>query len=583
MNKETQRIIVASILITLVAYFYPTFWTVNNPTSDEPHLDTINNTILADENNLIDETNNISPQKNQIDNEYKQIDIVVKNRLYNTTISNYSGGTIINSIMVEKNNGKYKYLQKNLPQLANLNQNTIINVDNTQDEQPVVLNGGNCNPCLGYYDNNLNEYQYFDRPFRIITPNIETEYNLEESDSLTIDFQYTWNDMVINKSVTFYGNSYETHHQYSIENELSNKFEIIWYGGLKPIDEEDFNWDAGGMMSVSGSNAMIGQNDETESIKITDDQRYIEKEEYNGNTDWASVRTKYFIAAILSDRGADYGTMSGYIDSSNQFPSYNVTLGYYNRQSMTTSVYLGPLDIDHIVRLNNTLDETINFGFQIVRPIGKFVLWFLKLIHNTFNLNYGVCLIIFAVIIQLLTSPLTKKTYESSRKMQEIQPLVKKIQEKYKNDAQKMNQEVMNIYRDKGVNPLGGCLPLLLQMPLLMAIFSVFRDTIEFRGASFFLWISDLSQPDIIFHLPFSIPLYGDHVAFLPILMGISIFLTQKLSMATMDPAQKPMMYIMNGFFILIFNSFPAGLNLYYTVYNLLNYYQQKSIRSQNK
>ena len=187
------------------------------------------------------------------------------------------------------------------------------------------------------------------------------------------------------------------------------------------------------------------------------------------------------------------------------------------------------------------------------------------------------------MIIQVLTSPLTKKTYESSRKMQEIQPLVKKIQEKYKNDAQKMNQEVMNIYRDKGVNPLGGCLPLLLQMPLLMAIFSVFRDTIEFRGASFFLWISDLSQPDIIFHLPFSIPLYGDHVAFLPILMGISIFLTQKLSMATMDPAQKPMMYIMNGFFILIFNSFPAGLNLYYTIYNLLNYYQQKSIRSQSK
>ena len=114
MNKETQRIIIASILITLVAYFYPTFWTVNNPTSDEPHVDTINNTILADENNVIDEVNNISQQNNQIDKQYKQIDIVVKNRLYNTTISNYSGGTIINSIMSEKSDGKYKYLQKKL-------------------------------------------------------------------------------------------------------------------------------------------------------------------------------------------------------------------------------------------------------------------------------------------------------------------------------------------------------------------------------------------------------------------------------------------------------------------------------------
>ena len=389
--------------------------------------------------------------------------------------------------------------------------------------------------------------------------------------------------MVINKSVTFYGDSYKTNHTYSVENTLNNKFEIIWDGGLKPIDLEDFNWADGGMMNPGSGNAMVGQSGETESIKITDKERYIKREEYNGDTDWASVRTKYFIAALLSNDNTDYAAMNGYVNKDYEYPEYNISLGYYNRQTMNTSVYLGPLDIDHISRLNNTLDDTINFGFKIVRPIGKFVLWFLKLMHNTFNLNYGICLIIFAGIVQFLTSPLTKKTYESSQKMQQIQPLVKKIQEKYKNDAQKMNQEVMKIYRDKGVNPLGGCLPLLLQMPLLMAIFSVFRDTIEFRGASFFLWINDLSQPDIIFNLPFSIPLYGDHIAFLPILMGLSIFLTQKLSMATMDPAQKPMMYIMNGFFILIFNGFPAGLNLYYTVYNLLNYYQQKTIRSKNQ
>ena len=111
-------------------------------------------------------------------------------------------------------------------------------------------------------------------------------------------------------------------------------------------------------------------------------------------------------------------------------------------------------------------------------------------------------------------------------------------------------------------------------------MFVVFRSTIEFRGASFVFWINDLSQPDILFYLPFHIPLYGGHVALLPILMGISIYMTQRISMATMDPNQKPVMYIMNGFFILIFNSFPSGLNLYYTVYNLLNYYQQKLINT---
>ena len=145
-----------------------------------------------------------------------------------------------------------------------------------------------------------------------------------------------------------------------------------------------------------------------------------------------------------------------------------------------------------------------------------------------------------------------------------------------------MNQEIMALYKEKGVNPLGGCLPMLLQMPLLFSLFVVFKSTIEFRGAEFIFWISDLSQPDIIFNLPFTLPLYGGHVAILPVLMGVSIFLTQRMSMATMDPAQKPMMYIMNVFFVLLFNQFPSGLNLYYTTYNILNYFQQRSIRMQS-
>ena len=107
----------------------------------------------------------------------------------------------------------------------------------------------------------------------------------------------------------------------------------------------------------------------------------------------------------------------------------------------------------------------------------------------------------------------------------------------------------------------------------------MFRSTIEFRGAPFFGWISNLSQPDTIFNLPFYIPIYGDQVAFLPLLLGISMFLTQKMSMANMDKQQKPMMYMMSAFFFLIFNSFPSGLNLYYLIYNILNYLQQRSLK----
>ena len=117
-------------------------------------------------------------------------------------------------------------------------------------------------------------------------------------------------------------------------------------------------------------------------------------------------------------------------------------------------------------------------------------------------------------------------------------------------------------------------------MPLLMALFIVFRSTIEFRGQPFILWIKDLSKPDIVFHLPFNIPIYGDGVAILPLLMGVTLFLTMRMSSATMDKNQKPVMYFMNVFFILLFNTFPSGLNLYYTAYNVLSFFQQRSIKN---
>ena len=121
---------------------------------------------------------------------------------------------------------------------------------------------------------------------------------------------------------------------------------------------------------------------------------------------------------------------------------------------------------------------------------------------------------------------------------------------------------------------------MLLQMPLLMALFVVFRSTIEFRGQAFVFWITDLSKPDIIFSLPFNVPIYGDGVAILPLIMGITLFMTMRMSSATMDKSQKPVMYFMNGFFILLFNTFPSGLNLYYTAYNVMSFLQQRGIKS---
>jgi len=134
----------------------------------------------------------------------------------------------------------------------------------------------------------------------------------------------------------------------------------------------------------------------------------------------------------------------------------------------------------------------------------------------------------------------------------------------------------MKLYKEHGVNPLGGCLPLLLQMPLLFALFQVFRSTIELRNAPFIFWINDLSGPDIVYNLPFSLPIYGDHIAVLPLIMGITMFLQQKMMPTQASGQQKFMSYFMTGFFILLFNNFPSGLNLYYTLFNVFTILQQK-------
>ena len=217
----------------------------------------------------------------------------------------------------------------------------------------------------------------------------------------------------------------------------------------------------------------------------------------------------------------------------------------------------------------------MNFGFSLIRPISLGVLWLLKYFYGWFP-NYGVVLILFSLVVKIVVFPLTKKSHQSSKEMQALQPEVSKLKEKHKNNPQKLNQATMNLYKERGVNPLGGCLPLLIQMPLLISLFQVFRSTIELRGAYFAGWITDLSAPDVVFRLPFSVPLYGDGFAILPIIMGVTMFIQQKMMPTQASGQQKFLSYFMTGFFVLLFNGFPSGLNLYYTLFNILTILQQK-------
>jgi len=171
---------------------------------------------------------------------------------------------------------------------------------------------------------------------------------------------------------------------------------------------------------------------------------------------------------------------------------------------------------------------------------------------------------------------------DSMRKMQALQPMINEIREKYKDDTQKMNMQMMKLYKEYGVNPASGCLPLLLQMPILYALWAVFRSAIELRQANFVWWITDLANPDVILHLPFKIPLFGiNQLSGLALLMGITMFIQQKMSIK--DPRQKAMVYLMPILFTLMFNNFPSGLNLYYFLFNLISVVQQLYLTKSKK
>jgi YidC/Oxa1 family membrane protein insertase len=324
--------------------------------------------------------------------------------------------------------------------------------------------------------------------------------------------------------------------------------------------------------------------DELESFNITSETETPDKS-VPGICSWTAIRTKYFLAALIprnvQTSGVTFGGRGIKINNIIE-RRYTTSLNIVkNEQSKADSfrVYLGPLDNTILADYNIGLNRLVlNHGWweRTFRVISLPIVAILKFLF-TYIPNYGIVIIIFSILVKLLLNPLTKKSYRSMKEMSKLQPLLLELKEKYKGDPQRYQRETMKLYKEHGVNPLGGCWPVLLQLPFLTALFTVFRSTIQLRGASFIPgWISDLSQPDTIFHLPFSLPMYGNQFNVLPVLMTGSMIVQSKMTMQ--DPKQKAMVYIMPIFMLLLFNQFPSGLNLYYTLFNVLSIIQQKFI-----
>ncbi len=349
--------------------------------------------------------------------------------------------------------------------------------------------------------------------------------------------------------------------------------EAIWRGGLN-YTEGDTAQDNAFSMAYT-----LFAGDVLEEQKI--ENKHVIAGPAEGMVRWTAVRTKYFIVAMIPELTPGVGSwMESSHDSTyfGKFPPNRLGIGIrlpIQQGSLATPVriFAGPIDDELIAEVDPTLKRTMNFGWAIIAPFSKATLWGLKAMYQLIP-NYGVCIIIFSILIKIIIWPLTHKQYSSMAAMQRVQPQLTTLRAKYKGDPARLNKEMMKLYKEEKINPMGGCLPMLLQIPLLWALFTVFRSTIEFRQAPFALWIHDLSLPDYVFTLPFAIPIYGSQFAILPILMAATTFYQTKMTMT--DPNQKAMLYMMPVMMLLFFNAFPSGLNLYYTLLNVWTFVQQK-------
>jgi YidC/Oxa1 family membrane protein insertase len=292
--------------------------------------------------------------------------------------------------------------------------------------------------------------------------------------------------------------------------------------------------------------------------------------EYIGDIDWAGVQSPYFLGAFFPDQPSEARTRFVTLERGKrgavQVYFEPVTLPPAQSATREYRVYLGPKEIERLEAFAPTATASVDLGWSFVHPVTRAFGWLLAVLHS-FVPNYGWSIILLTILVRVAMAPLTVKQMRSMERMRRIQPMVKEIQEKYADDRQKQSEAMMSLYRQEKVNPLGGCFPMLLQLPVFVGLFYALRSSIQLRHAPFFGWIDDLAAPDLLF----TIPGVDFPVRVLPLLMGASMFVQQKITPVQADPAQARMMLIMMpGMMTLVSYSFPSGLVLYWMMSNVL-------------
>jgi len=390
-------------------------------------------------------------------------------------------------------------------------------------------------------------------------------YKLDSGRSIEKIFRFTGKDYVI-------GVEYRLH---GLENTISGYHYTASLDNPIPFLEKRIADEA------SNAKVFAGVAGEIEELTVSKAGTTTRKP-VNGDITYAGMRNQYFEQALIPvSKKAIGAELAGHgvgAPSDQVIAEYsagvNIPIGRTADEVLTFNLYFGPLEYDRVSALGVGLERSMNFGWSfLVRPISIYLLMPLFLWLHGFIANWGLVIIVFSIFIKLVTVPLSTGQMRSMRKMQVLQPKVTELREKMKDDPKKMNEELLKLYRTYGVNPAGGCLPLLLQMPILFGLYSVLRNVIQLRQAPFAFWINDLSSPDVLFHFPTKLPLIGDQMSGLTLLLVVTMFVQQMFTVT--DPRQKSMAYIMPIVFIFMFNNLPSGVALYYFMFNIFGLAQQ--------
>jgi YidC/Oxa1 family membrane protein insertase len=371
--------------------------------------------------------------------------------------------------------------------------------------------------------------------------------------------------LVLEKTFTFQQNDYRINFEVTVKNSSSTTVDgntvVEWTHYYPPQEDKKSGGFFGGRQSTELAPAKFTYfiNGKVEKKEFKD---IAENKTLEGEILWTAFEEKYFLSAVLPQKELPHQVQVGRPNANALayrlvFP--HLTLKPGEKKSYLFALYLGPKEISLLEKQGSKLEKIINFGwFDIV---AKPLLISLNFFYR-FCGNYGIAIILITVIIKILFWPLTHKSFQSMKDMQKLQPEMQKLKEKYKDKKEELNREIMALYKKYNVNPLGGCLPILLQIPVFIALYSVLQDSIELRHANFIsFWINDLSAHD---------PTYIS-----PLLMGASMFYQQKMTPSSADPTQAKMMLMMPIVFTFMFLNFPAGLVLYWLVNNVLSIVQQ--------